>query len=798
MKILVYPHDLKMGGSQTNAIELAAAVSKLGHECIIFGRRGTLCDRIDELGLTFIESPDPGRRPSLRIARALRQVAAEHEIDVIHGYEWPPALEAAMATERLPDVAAVCTVMSMAVAPFIPSWMPLIVGTQQISAVEQSKGRLNVTLLEPPVDLEHNAPMGEESAQAFRAQWGLDDRPLVVCVSRLVPELKSEGILTAIDAAAELADTHPFQFVIVGDGKARDAMQKAADRSNRAVGRPTVVLTGELTDPRAAYNAADIVLGMGGSALRSLAFGKPLVVQGEHGYFRTLTPDTVDEFRWQGWYGVGQGSAHGPDVLRSELVGLLADPARRAELGAFGRAAVEEFSLERSATRQVTIYRDAVAARAEQKKRVLAAGRSFLQLARYHVAQRVDRWRGRQRADDFNVEPVATQKHGARPGESLSTLAGGPILYFPGVGWDTLAGTDRQLATSLSADSQIVWVDTPHSILRRRDRVIPLVSHPQKNVVRLRAPTFYGVQRPYFRDVANRRRADVARRYLKEHGLNPRAVIASTTAPMLHLARDIPGVHVYYATDDFVEAAALWGVSKRYLGSSREANLSAADLVLAVTPELARHLQRGPTSPRWLPNGADLGRFRELEDTTPPGIALQRPIVGVIGQFNSRTDISFLEAVQSAGISLLLVGPRWFVSAGENEAFDRLTAMPGVQWIDALPRDALAPYLATLDAGLTPYRDSMFNRRSYPLKTLEYLASGVPVVMTDVASRAGLDPAFVATATTTTEFVERVAAAAASTPSRAAIRHSVASDGWDSRAAQLTEWLNEEARDERS
>ena len=76
MRILVYPHDLKMGGSQTNAIELAAAVSRLGHECIVFGRRGTLCDRIEELGLEFIESPEPGRRPSLKIARALRQIVA--------------------------------------------------------------------------------------------------------------------------------------------------------------------------------------------------------------------------------------------------------------------------------------------------------------------------------------------------------------------------------------------------------------------------------------------------------------------------------------------------------------------------------------------------------------------------------------------------------------------------------------------------------------------------------------------------------------------------------------------------
>lgn len=410
MKILVYPHDLNMGGSQTNAIELAAAVTKLGHECVIFGRRGMLCDRIDELGLTFVESPDPGRRPSLKIAHALRQVVAEHDIDAIHGYEWPPGLEAAMAAETLPEVAAVCTVMSMAVAPFLPRWIPLVVGTRQISAMEHSAGRLNVNLIEPPVDLEHNQPIGGGAVEAFKAHWALDDRPLVVCVSRLVPELKLEGILTAIGVAAEMANSCSFQLLIVGDGEARADMELAAEQTNRRVGRRTVFFTGELADPRPAYNAADIMLGMGGSALRSLAFAKPLVVQGERGYFRTLTPETVDDFRWHGWYGIGNNPHHGASILTAELSYLLTDSRRRAQLGAYGRRIVEEFSLERAAAQQLTIYSDALASRADQKRRLLDAGESFLGLARYHLRKRIARWRGRQRADDFNADPVAKDR----------------------------------------------------------------------------------------------------------------------------------------------------------------------------------------------------------------------------------------------------------------------------------------------------------------------------------------------------------------------------------------------------
>ncbi|WP_375386211.1 glycosyltransferase [uncultured Microbacterium sp.] len=793
MRILVYPHDLNMGGSQTNAIELAAAVTALGHECIIFGRRGTLCGRIEELGLDFIESPDPGRRPSLRIARRLREITRERGIDIIHGYEWPPGLEAAMAAERLPDVAAVCTVMSMAVAPFLPRSMPLVVGTQQIAAAEQRAGRLEVALIEPPVDLEHNQAPSADGLFEFRRRWGLDDRPTVVIVSRLVPELKAEGIFTAIEVAGNLAATHPFQLLIVGDGKARESMESAADAVNARVGAGTVVFTGQLDDPRAAYAVADIAIGMGGSALRSLAFGKPLVVQGELGFFRTLTPETLADFQWRGWYGVGDDVADGAGALARQLEPLLADAQRRRDLGEYSRRVVNDFSLETAAARQLAIYREAWATRSSQKRRILDGVRSFAGLARYHITQRLARFRGTQRADDFNADPVTT----IRPTVDSPVLEGsrrGTILYFPGVGWDTMAGTDRQLVAQLADDFDVVWVDTPYAPIRRRDRGIPSVSQPLPHVTRLRAMTLPGVQRPILRGVANRRRAAVAYRHLAARGLEPAAVIVSSTAPMLYLTRRMPGLKVYFATDDFVQASQFWGVSKSYLGASREANLKAAHRVLAVTPELARHLQRTELAPGWLPNGADVLRFQVDADSAASDIDLPAPIAGVVGQFNSRIDLNLLGAVQKAGISLLLVGPRSFATAAEEDAFDALVNLPGVQWVDRVPRDALAGYYRAMHVGLTPYADTMFNRRSYPLKTLEYLSAGLPVVATDVVTAEGLDSRFVHIARGRADFIDAVRDAVSETWDRAIIRTSAEGHGWDSRARRLITMLREDPR----
>ena len=72
MKVLIYPHDLGMGGCQLNAIELAARVGDVGAEIMMFGRSGVLCKRVQAPCSALIESSDPPGRPSISIALHLR------------------------------------------------------------------------------------------------------------------------------------------------------------------------------------------------------------------------------------------------------------------------------------------------------------------------------------------------------------------------------------------------------------------------------------------------------------------------------------------------------------------------------------------------------------------------------------------------------------------------------------------------------------------------------------------------------------------------------------------------------
>lgn len=399
MRILVYPHAMEIGGSQLNAVELAAAVRDLGHEVVVLGESGPLVDTVRGLGLEYVPLPDQRRRPSLAVMAALVRLVRSRALDVVHGYEWPPAVEAFYGPHLRAGAAVVGTVMSMSVAPFLPRTMPLVVGTDDIRRRAFSAGHRNVTLLEPPVDTRANTP--DHDGAAFRAAYGLNGAPLVVVVSRLAAELKLEGLLAACAVVGELArEGVPLRLAVVGDGPARAAVEAAAARANAAAGARVVVLTGALPDPRGGYASADIVLGMGGSALRGLAFGKPLVVQGERGFWCLLTPESAPMFLRQGWYGVG---GDGEPALRAILRTLLADAGLRARLGEYGRRlVVERFSLDRAARLQEQVYAEAVARRRERGL-VVDAARAGLGVAAYTLRRRYQRLRGTAPVDDFNA-----------------------------------------------------------------------------------------------------------------------------------------------------------------------------------------------------------------------------------------------------------------------------------------------------------------------------------------------------------------------------------------------------------
>jgi len=214
-------------------------------------------------------------------------------------------------------------------------------------------GLTDLRRLAPGVDVDAYHP--EVDGSEIRRRHGLGDRPVVVCVSRLVPR---KGQDTLIRAMPPIRRRVPgAALLVVGGGPHRSTLEK------QAAGLPGVVFTGSVPAEElpAHYAAGDVfampcrtrnrgldVEGLGIVYLEASASGLP-VVAGDSGG----APDAVRE--GETGYVVG-----GRDVaaVADRVATLLSDRDLAQRMGASGRAWVErEWRWDTQAARMADLLR---------------------------------------------------------------------------------------------------------------------------------------------------------------------------------------------------------------------------------------------------------------------------------------------------------------------------------------------------------------------------------------------------------------------------------------------------------
>lgn len=356
LRIAVVLEGLALGGCPINAIDLARELRGRGHTVYLHA-----VDEDVKVSLLpyaaasgFEVARFPGGAGPVSRARALRASLGGNRYDIVHAYApWlGPATTLACGLRSRP--APVVLNWNMEHMPHTGPRTPLILGTERLCEIARRDHGAAVWLLEPPVDQAKDHP-DERAAHEFRAEYGVADGDiLLVLVGRVDRVMKLPGILAAI-RAVEILDDPRVRLAVVGDGNAFDEVAAEARLVNQRLEREAVVLTGSLLDPHAAYSAADIGIGMGGSALRALAHGSPVVVQGDRGFAEVVGPETEAHFLTEGFFGedaVADPAGH----LATRLRPLL-DPEARRRAAGFGLALVERrFSLVAGADRLEEIY----------------------------------------------------------------------------------------------------------------------------------------------------------------------------------------------------------------------------------------------------------------------------------------------------------------------------------------------------------------------------------------------------------------------------------------------------------
>jgi L-malate glycosyltransferase len=299
--------------------------------------------------IRFVPAPAARLHPSPARMRALRDLIRRERPDVIHAWDWSQCIDAYYIGHLLMRVPMVVTDMSMTLQQMLPRSLPTTFGTPELVDQAKAAGRALAHLMLPPVDTVLNAP-GAVDGQAFRDQHGIGSGDVcLVTVSRLDSCMKGDSLRRGIESLRVLGRDWPVRLVLVGDGDARMQLERLAAEVNTALGRRAVIFAGSMVDPRCAYAAADIVLGMGSSALRAMAFAKPVVVTGSAGFSETFEPGTSEAFLYRGLYGVGTSDPSSAP-LAQQIRSLIERRSELAVLGAFSRQFVlDHFAIDRVA-----------------------------------------------------------------------------------------------------------------------------------------------------------------------------------------------------------------------------------------------------------------------------------------------------------------------------------------------------------------------------------------------------------------------------------------------------------------
>ena len=312
------------------------------------------------------------------------------------------------------------------------------------------------------------------------------------------------------------------------------------------------------------------------------------------------------------------------------------------------------------------------------------------------------------------------------------------ILYLAPVDWHSVRQRPQQLVVRLARRFDVTYVDPvglrsirPGDLGRLWRRAAKSRQAPEVPLIRPRYIPLIGRR---WLDRMNHRW--LLRQLADQFDFGGEDWILWLSTPSLLaealLEHASPKLVVYDCMDRY--AAFHRGIARERIERAEAAVVGRADVVFASSLGLAERLERFKEA-TLLPNGVEVDHFGVGRGPMPAWKErTSGPIVGFYGTIGDWLDFDLLSYL--AGHR-----PAWsFVFAGplESRQFERLRKLTNVHYLGVIAYEKLPQHAAWFDVGLVPFRLNALTRYVHPIKALEYLALGLPVVSTALCDLAGL------------------------------------------------------------
>lgn len=163
-----------------------------------------------------------------------------------------------------------------------------------------------------------------------------------------------------------------------------------------------------------------------------------------------------------------------------------------------------------------------------------------------------------------------------------------------------------------------------------------------------------------------------------------------------------------------------------------------ADLVLVASEMLMKNKCKYHHNIHYVPNAADVELFQLVQSVTTEIASdilnFPHPIIGYSGIISRRIDFELIDylAQMHPEWSFAFIGPLDYKDLHDCMDFKMVRQLENVFFMGERPYKKLPSYLKAFDVCILPYKPDKFNLSCSPLKFYEYLATGRPIISTNL------------------------------------------------------------------
>ncbi len=315
------------------------------------------------------------------------------------------------------------------------------------------------------------------------------------------------------------------------------------------------------------------------------------------------------------------------------------------------------------------------------------------------------------------------------------------IFYFSNIYFSETWFSKQALAMELAKHNKVFFINAPVHMFSKRlasstVKMAGKMYKPSKNLVvftpRIGLPWFkYNFSnRPFCEAIKH----SFEKAVLERFNIKGKPIVFYNSPIYLNLLGEFnEEKNIWHLTDDY---QSLKEYQNRTYRSLDEEFTSKVDLILAVSNKLAEDKKKENRNTYLFLNAMDWDWFNSQKKGIPDDLkAIKGKKVGFVGSINSRIDTILMMKLSEKLDKLSFI----FIGAKGARDFDlreyrQLFGQRNIWEFGARERNKIPSYLENFDVLILPYKVNEFNEASDPLKLYEYLASGKPIVTTNLQS----------------------------------------------------------------